>query len=141
MIEWTIPIITVSEANSSEFWKVKSDRHKQQQFFIKLSYKKYVKKIILPCSITLTRLSPRLLDEDNLVSAFKYIRDEISECIFPEKTGMYMTKKGKWKKLKGRADSDPRIKWNYRQEKNFISQVKIEIDFDTSLKQAYIDHV
>lgn len=126
---WTIPIRTVSEANSSEHWTKKAKRHKQQQFFVRLAYKKFIEKLDFPCTVTMIRLSPRPLDDDNLRSAFKYIRDEISECIFPEKAGVYMTKKGKVKKIKGRADSDERIIWHYLQEKSPGYGIRIEIDF------------
>ncbi len=77
----------------------------------------------------MVRLSPKALDDDNLRSAFKYIRDEISECMIPEKTGVYVTKKGTVKKIKGRADSDERITWDYLQEKSTGYGIRIEIDF------------
>lgn len=129
MITWEIPIMTVSEANSSQHWSKKAKRHKQQQFFIRAAYEKYVKELKLPCNVTMTRLAPRSLDDDNLTTAFKYIRDEISECIFPEKRGRYLDKKGNYRKIKGRADSDPRITWQYAQQKNPVYAVRIDISF------------
>ncbi len=78
----------------------------------------------------MVRLSPRFLDDDNLVQAFKYIRDEISECIIPEKMSCYLNNRGKVVKIKGRADSDPRISWYYDQEKDKAQAVRIEIVFD-----------
>ena len=74
------------------------------------------------------------MDDDNLPTAFKYIRDEISELLIPEKAGVYINKKGKTIKIKGRADSDPRIKWQYFQEKTTLSAIKIEIEFDKKEK-------
>lgn len=126
-IEWYIPITTVSEANTSEHWTKKRQRHKQQQFFIRSLFRRETSETPLPCVITMTRVSPRLLDDDNLRTAFKWIRDEISECIFPEKTSHYISKSGRKIKIKGRADSDPRIKWEYAQEKGKTLGVKIEI--------------
>lgn len=122
-------ISTVSEANSSEGWRKKNNRHKNQQWFVRMAFEQHVKAIYLPCVVTMTRLSTRLLDDDNLVCSFKWIRDEISECIFPEKRGFYVTKKGNMKKIKGRADSDPRIKWRYAQQKHPIQGIRIQIDF------------
>ena len=128
-IEWELPIKTVSEMNCSEHWTAKAKRHKQQQFFVRLSYKKHVNEIKLPCSITLTRLASRFLDSDNLPASMKFLRDELSECIFPEKGGFYMTKTGKMKAKKGHGDNDPRVIWLYGQEKSKRQGVRIEIEF------------
>ena len=127
---WIINIKTVSEANSSEHWSSKSKRHKIQQEFVKLSFAKYVKELTLPCEVTLTRLSPRILDDDNLVMSMKWIRDELSGCILPDSRQYYLNAKGKTKELKGRVDSDERIKWRYGQEKSQIQGVSIEIKCD-----------
>ena len=127
---WEVPIKTVSEANISEHWINRSRRHRYQQRFVRLSYAKEMGKLNLPCEVTLTRLASRMLDDDNLCYSFKYIRDELSECIFPEKRKFYVTKKGKIKHIKGRADSDPRIKWHYAQEKSSRQGIRIEIVSD-----------
>lgn len=127
MIVWTIPLKTVSEANCSEHWSKKSKRHRQQQFFIRSLFSHEASEIKLPCSVKLIRISPRLLDDDNLRSAFKWIRDEISECLIPEKVKAYVTKKGNLALIKGRADSDPRITWLYGQEKGRMG-IRVEIE-------------
>lgn len=127
MIVWTIPLKTVSEANCSEHWSKKSKRHRQQQFYIRSLFAHEAMQITLPCTVTLIRLSPRMLDDDNLRSAFKWIRDEISECILPEKVKFYQ-KKGKLYILKGHADSDSRITWVYGQEKQSTLGIRIEIE-------------
>ena len=129
-IQVEIPIKTISEANCSEHWSKKSKRHKRQQFFIRIALNKYVKELKLPCTVILTRISPRLLDDDNLISAFKWIRDEISELIIPEKSCSYITKIGKIRRIKGRADSDYRISWKYFQEKGSIAHIRVEIQFE-----------
>lgn len=130
IINFELPIKTVSEANCSDHWTKKSKRHKSQQHFVRLAYNRYVKAIVLPCSVTLTRISPRLLDDDdNLPMTFKWIKDELSECIFPEKRLTYITKKGKIRAIKGRADSDPRVKWKYAQQKGNPQRIGIEIEF------------
>jgi|ERR1700722_3085104 len=126
--EYVIPIRTVSEANSSEHWTKKSKRHKQQQFFVRASFSKLKEPISVPCTVVLTRQAPRALDEqDNLRMALKWIADEISDFIFPEKLKFYMNKKGKIVPMKGRSDSDVRIKWDYKQEKSSKYAVKVEI--------------
>lgn len=126
-IIWEIPLKTVSEANSSEHWTKSSKRHRQQQFFIRQLFNTESIKIGLPCTVKMTRMSSRLLDDDNLRTAFKWIRDEISECLIPEKCGKYVDNKGIIRFLKGRADNDTRIIWEYAQEKSRNQGVKIEI--------------
>lgn len=126
-IIWELPLKTVSEANCSEHWTIKSKRHRQQQFFIRSIFAKEKKEITLPCTVYMVRLSPRLLDDDNLLSAFKWIRDEISECLLPDKKKVYLTKNGKIRKVYGRCDDDPRIKWIYGQAKSKKTGIRIEI--------------
>ena len=137
-IEFDIPIRTVSEANCSENRFRKNKRHKGQQLFVKMSLGIFVKECSFPCEITLTRMSPRLFDDDNVVSSFKYVRDEISEYI--AKLNMsdeerkkikdfYVTKKGVVRRMKGRFDNDPRMTWVYCQEKYFRDSVRICIEF------------
>lgn len=123
-----LPIDTVSEMNCSQHWRVKSKRHKSQQFFVRLAMNKH--KVNLPCTVTMIRLSPRDLDDDNLSSAFKWIRDELSECLIPNSRKTYINGRGKTQEIKGRADSDKRIKWLYGQEKAKIKGIRIEIDFE-----------
>lgn len=126
-IIFEIPIKTVSEVNSSEHWSKKSARHRMQQFFIRAAFNKESQDIPFPCIVKMTRLGPRFLDDDNLRSAFKWIRDEISECLIPEKRSFYIGTNGKPRRIKGQADSDPRITWEYDQEKNSIQGIRIEI--------------
>jgi len=129
MIKWELPIKTVSEANSSEHWSKKSKRHRQQQFLIRCLFRHDATPITLPCTVKMTRMGIRDLDDDNLVSAFKWIRDEISEYLLPEYESYYIAKDKSIKKVRGRADSDTRIKWEYAQEKSKSYGVRIEIHF------------
>ena len=116
ILDRILPIKTVSEANSSEHWAVKGKRHKLQKRWIKLSLNLYRLKIPLPCKIKLTRIAPRKLDEgDNLPTAFKYIRDALSELITGET-------------IAGRSDNDERISWEYSQEKGDPKKYSIRIE-------------
>ena len=128
MIVWELPLKTVSESNRSEHWTVSSKRHRQQQFFIRSLFRAEAQEIPIPCEILLVRVSNRFLDaEENLPMAFKWIKDEIGACLFPEKVVVYRKKGGKYASNKGHADSDPRVKWKYSQEKGSIQGVRIEI--------------
>ena len=122
---WEIPLKTVSEANGvkvkkangkyrSEHWSETGKRHRQQKEIIQLVLKKEIIKATLPCHINLTRISTRKLDYDNLVSSQKYVLDSICDLLIP---GL----------APGRADGDPRITTNYRQEKGKIQGIRIEI--------------
>jgi hypothetical protein len=124
-----LPIRTVSEANSNEHWLTKAKRHQQQQHFVRLAYRPPDLKQTTPCRVTLTRLAPRRLDSDNLQMSFKWIRDELSDLILPEEVKTYVNRKGKLKTLKGRSDDDPRITWQYSQEKASVLGIRIDIDF------------
>ena len=79
-----------------------------------LAFNANTESIPLPCHIKLTRLSSRSLDDDNLLFAFKSIRDYIADKLIP---GLQI----------GRADGDKRITWEYAQETEKKQAVKIEI--------------
>ena len=118
MIEIFLPIPTTSEANKFEFWVDSSQRHRTQQLWVNIWFKNNKPKIDLPCTITLIRLSPRPLDDDdNLPMAFKWIKDEVAtQIVDPER-----------KLAAGRADDDKRLTWRYEQQKSKIKAIKIRI--------------
>ena len=102
-----LPVKLTSEANSSDYWTKKKKRKDAQKVYIDLYCKNLIQDIILPCTITLIRRSPRQFDDDNLTIAFKTIRDRLAQLLFPGSKP-------------GQKDSDKRIKWIYLQEKNII---------------------
>lgn len=115
IIDWHLPIKTVSEANCFEHWTKKHKRHKLQQKYIWLAFKSERDFCPLPCHVKLTRISTRFLDkEDNLPCSFKWIKDEIAAHL----TGILMP---------GRADDDKRIIWEYAQEKGKPQSIRVEI--------------
>jgi hypothetical protein len=111
----------VSEANSTEHFRVKAKRHKIQKLIV-WSYMKRMTIPPMPVIVTLTRYAPRPYDDDNLIPAFKYIRDAVSEHILGEVDNK--------KYRPGRADSDPRIKWKYAQEKTTQEENYITISVE-----------
>lgn len=113
----TLPIRTVSEANSFEHWRTKHKRHKSQQQAIAAALKPLRSKINLPCEILFTRIAPNTLDKhDNLPMSFKYIVDAVCAII----TGNYTA---------GRADSDARISIFYDQIVSKDYGIRIEVRF------------
>jgi len=116
-VSLTLPIRTVSEANSSEHWHKKAKRHAIQQRSVLWLLKPLREKIRLPCHIKLTRYAPRQLDKhDNLPISMKWITDACCAII----TGDYRA---------GRADDDERISISYDQVKNSKYGVKILITY------------
>lgn len=111
-LEWFLPILTKSEANVHEHWSHKSKRAVQQKKVIWAKWNQSQPEVQLPCKVILTRCAMKILDEDNLMIAFKAIRDQLADLIIP---GL----------AKGQADGDPRITWEYAQEKSKIHGIKI----------------
>jgi len=116
----TIPRLELkSEANSTDHFRVKAKRHKIQKAIVN-AYMRTVQIPPLPLVITLTRHAPRPYDDDNILIAFKYVRDAVSEYVL----GIADNKIYK----PGRADNDQRIKWEYCQEKTTQEEYLITIE-------------
>jgi len=97
---------TVSGMNVREHWRVRAKRVRQERLATGLAIAKL--RCPVPCVITLTRLSPGTLDDDNLQAAFKAVRDAVAAHI-------------------GIDDGDHRIQWEYAQEKAKSFGVRIEV--------------
>jgi hypothetical protein len=115
-----LDIETISEANLHEHWHKSSKRHASQKWAIKAEFNNKV--VPLPCVVKLSRISPRMLDRhDNLKTSFKWIVDQLAECII-RNNEPHIPYKGA-----GRYDDDSRIKWDYAQEKGKPQRIRIEI--------------
>lgn len=89
-----IPIKTVSEMNVRCHWAQRAWRAKQHRlagFVMTPAHE-------VPCVVTMTRLSPGELDDDNIRSALKGLRDGIADRL-------------------GVKDNDKRVRWVYEQAK------------------------
>ena len=104
-----IPIRLQSLANMS---------HQHWRKLAKLSQKQkeataycMVGKVIppLPLTVTITRIGPRKLDDDNLASACKYVRDQIAEVV-------------------GTDDGSPLYTWIYKQQIGDRGQYGVEVE-------------
>ena len=104
-----------SAANISEHWSKARTIRIHQQKHIWSAWKVQGVDIKLPVLITLTRMAPRTLDDDNLVTAFKSIRDIVADLITP---GLQP----------GRADNKEGIKFAYSQEKNKQYSIRITLE-------------
>ncbi len=103
-----LPIATISEANGRQHWAVKARRvkiHRQQAYLLTQA----LKSLRLPATIKLVRVSPRILDGDNLQSALKATRDGIADRL-------------------GIDDRDPRVTWQYGQRQGNPKQKGVEVE-------------
>jgi hypothetical protein len=103
-----VPIRAVSEANSHTHWRLRQQRAKQQR---KAAWAYLIaegKAPPLPVTVTLTRLAPRELDDDNLHGALKHFRDGVADWF-------------------GVDDGDKRYTWVVRQEKSKTYGVRISV--------------
>jgi hypothetical protein len=103
---YDLPLRIESVANKREHWTRRAERTKLHRFAAIA-----VQPHPLPCVVTLTRVAPRELDDDNLRSGFKALRDGIADRL-------------------GVKDNDPRVRWAYDQRrgraKEYAAQVTIE---------------
>jgi hypothetical protein len=115
----TIPMTLPSVANGNKggHWAVRARRTKAQRASVGLMLRANTVALRLAGShgmqlpgliCTLTRVSPRALDSDNLAFAFKAVRDEVAAYF-------------------GVDDADPRVEWRYEQAKG---KACVRIAFD-----------
>lgn len=107
-LELSLPLRIISVANTSEGWRAKAKRTKKHRAtaYLVMCQKP---KPTFPCRVILTRIGPQSMDDDNLRSAFKAVRDGIADRL-------------------GIQDNDPRVTWWYSQEygKQYAAKVVVE---------------
>ena len=92
-------------ANARWNWREKARRVKSMRRTARLVVIPHA----LPVVVTLTRIAPRPMDDDNLAHAFKAIRDGIADRLDVD-------------------DRDPRVQWRYGQERGEPNQYAIRIE-------------
>lgn len=103
-----LPIRLGSGLNGRGHWALHAPRIAEER---KLAYLSTwpVRRIGLPCDVTLTRIGPRRLDDDNVRGVFKAIRDGIADRL-------------------GIKDNDPRVTWRYEQERDKHYGIRITVE-------------
>lgn len=95
-----LPIRIISEANSRQHWRKAAARKKEHRTTARLVMQQHARPMNDgPITITLTRIAPRVLDDDNLASGFKAARDGIADWL-------------------GIDDGSKRLAWRYGQSKS-----------------------
>lgn len=106
-IEVIVPVKTVGGLNAREHWRQRAARVKRER----QSAAMIVPTHPLPCIVTMTRLSPGELDDDNLQGACKAIRDGVADRL-------------------GIDDRDPRVTWRYAQERCKRGQFGVRVTIE-----------
>ena len=97
-----------STANLREHWATRARRAKSHRAAGRFAVSRLVECPPLPVTVTLVRVSPRRLDDDNLAAAFKAFRDGVADGL-------------------GVDDRDARIAWRYAQERGPVA-VRLEVE-------------
>lgn len=98
----------MSEANRRGHWAKHHKRHQEQRSLAAYMLQQHRPLPKLPVIVRMTRYGPKKLDDDNLASAMKHIRDGIADTFEVD-------------------DADDGYHWEYRQETNKEYKVKVEI--------------
>jgi hypothetical protein len=111
MIVVSVPIKIESSLNLREHWRKRANRNTSHRAAAYFALKAAKIKPALPCVVTLTRVAPRDLDDDNLAGGFKSVRDGVADWL-------------------GIDDRDKRVQWRYEQRKGkpkvYEATVRIE---------------
>lgn len=98
MIDVEVPIVTTSKLNDRVHWAVKAKAARRERAATLLMLLTTSGPPPLPVTVTLTRVAPRELDDDNVRGALKCVRDEVASWL-------------------GVDDRDARVTWGYAQAK------------------------
>lgn len=111
-VQAQLPIRLVSEANLREHWRARDKRASDQRGTTLrcLSSIPFVTPKP-PLVVTIVRVAPRKLDDDNLAISGKHVRDGIADYL-------------------GVDDGDPRITWRYEQAQGEPGQYATRIQIE-----------
>jgi hypothetical protein len=107
-LSFDVPMRTQQSANSRVHWRVRSNRRNAERTAVALLFpKKDIRPLLV---VTMTRVSPGEMDDDNLAGALKGIRDEIAKQLRID-------------------DGSPLVKWEPKQERGKRGEhyVRVEI--------------
>lgn len=106
-MRFTVPIRLPSLANTRMYWRRMASLKKKQKEATAACIKNAGPIALpMPLLVTITRVGPRKLDDDNLASACKYVRDQIAAAV-------------------GVDDGSPLYTWRYEQK---IGKYSVEVE-------------
>lgn len=106
-----LPLRIISEANSRDHWCISSKRKKLHRTTARVMLQQHLRPMSPSAvEVTLTRCGPRKLDDDNLASGFKAVRDGVADWL-------------------GIDDGDERMTWRYQQRKSKAYAAEVAISW------------
>jgi len=114
MITLTIPgLRLINSSNAREHWAIRKKRATRERTAVALSLRPKISQAPLPIHVCITRISPRFLDShDNLPISAKHCADAVAE-------------------IYGIKDNDPRISFEYAQQKSKPGVYGVMIQIET----------
>lgn len=109
-VEFAIPVRATFTLNSREHWASRARKRKAERTAVALAMRVRRARFDVDAGVvvTLTRVGPRKLDDDNVQGALKAIRDEVAKQL-------------------GVDDGDQRVTWRYAQERGeYAVRARIE---------------
>ena len=116
VLEASLPI-HVKSANDTSHWRASASLVKKHAWMVRDIFKNF-NLPELPVHVTFIRVAPRKFDDDNLMIAFKGVRDTIAQMYFPDTR-------------RGMADSYECFTWEYRQEKGEPKEYSVRLLIQT----------
>ena len=117
----TIPLHIFSEANERGAWHASARRTRDHRRLVE-AVLRTKRRPALPAVVTLVRIAPCALDDDNLARAMKGIRDEVAVWLCP-----VVVQKGKRRGQLTGNDRDPRVTWRVAQRRGRPREYAVEI--------------
>ncbi len=108
----TLPIETCSESNQRDHWAKRAARARRQRGVTTLACAMAARAVQLPVVVTLTRISPRPLDDDNLRGALKAVRDGVADAF-------------------GLDDRNPQLRFEYAQRRGGVGERAVGISIQS----------
>jgi hypothetical protein len=103
----SIPMRLPSASNLREPWQARHRRVKLQRRIVAVCLTGRPAPA-LPVVVTMERIAPRALDDDNLRGAFKAVRDELARWL-------------------GVADNHPDVTWAYGQRRGGVGEYAVDV--------------
>lgn len=114
---YLIPIRTYSTLNQRVHWAVRAKRTKAEREAVRACCLG-IKPLRGSAVVTLVRVAPRGLDDDNLAASFKACRDQLALMLgLPD-------------------DRDPRVVWRYGQRRGAVREYGIDIVVERRVEVA-----
>lgn len=111
-----------SAANLRDSWQARARRTKTERtagHLVGLSLRPCTIPLDAGIVLTLARIAPRALDDDNLAACFKAFRDGVADAF-------------------GVDDRDPRITWRYDQRRGKAREYAVEISVSARTRETEI---